>query len=91
MAKAPPNEVELFMLISKWISENAAGEQNLLKALNAYVSAVGMSTKAMVSIVAATRPDKVSDQELYEMTVEFCTMIEQFALKTKATISDGDE
>ncbi len=90
MAKAPPNDAELFMLISTWISENATGEQNLLKMLNAYVAAVGMSTKAMVGLVAATRPDKVSDQELYEMTVEFCAMIEQFALKTKATISNDD-
>ncbi len=82
---------ELFTLLTKWISDNVNEGRDLGSIVDAYVSAVGMSSKALVAMVATSRPEPTTDRLIFDMTVELCEMIEARALQTDIRIDEVDD
>jgi len=79
------------MLLTKWISDNINDGRDLGSVVDAYVSAVGMSSKALVAMVATARPEPTTDRLIFDMTAELCEMIEAHALQTDITIDEDDD
>lgn len=91
MSQKRASQPELFMLLTEWISDNVNEGRDLGSIVDAYVSAVGMSSKALVAMVAATRPEPTTDRLIFDMTVELCEMIEARALQTEVTIDEDED
>ncbi|OYW52180.1 MAG: hypothetical protein B7Y80_20440 [Hyphomicrobium sp. 32-62-53] len=91
MSRKRASQPELFMLLTEWISDNVNEGRDLGSIVDAYVSAVGMSSKALVAMVAATRPEPTTDRLIFDMTVELCEMIEARALQTEVTIDEDED
>lgn len=79
------------MLLTKWISDNVNEGRDSGSIVDAYVSAVGMSSKALVAMVAAARPEPTTDRLIFDMTAELCEMIEARALQTEVTIDEDED
>ena len=91
MSRKRASQPELFILLTEWISDNVNEGRDLGSIVDAYVSAVGMSSKALVAMVAATRPEPTTDRLIFDMTVELCEMIEARALQTEVTIDEDED
>ena len=91
MTQKRASQPELFTLLTKWISDNVNEGRDLGSIVDAYVSAVGMSSKALVAMVATSRPEPTTDRLIFDMTVELCEMIEARALQTDIRIDEVDD
>ena len=90
MTQKRASQTELFMLLTKWISDNINEGRDLSSIVDAYVSAVGMSSKSLVGMLAASRAEPATERMIFDMTVELCEMIEAYALQTQVTIGEDD-